>query len=102
MTNGNTCDAIDPGCGIHRIVGELFDESAPSAPGTGQQFMLMGRGRLSVGWQVFEVYPPFDPSVWQESVAPVANPVSTTVKNQLPRFSKNMVAAAEAMPAEKY
>jgi hypothetical protein len=38
----------------------------------------------------------------QESAAPVANPVSTTVKNQLPRFSKNMVAAAEAMPADKY
>ena len=38
----------------------------------------------------------------QESAAPVANPVSTTVKNQLPRFSKNMVSAAEAMPAEKY
>jgi hypothetical protein len=38
----------------------------------------------------------------QDSAAPVANPVSTTVKNQLPRFSKNMVAAAEAMPAEKY
>src|SRR5258706_2709531 len=38
----------------------------------------------------------------QESSAPVANPVSTTVKNQLGRFSKNMVAAAESMPAEKY
>ncbi len=34
-------------------------------------------------------------AVAQESAAPVANPVSTTVKNQLPRFSKNMVAAAE-------
>jgi hypothetical protein len=32
----------------------------------------------------------------------VANPVSTAVKNQLPRFSKNIVAAAEAMPADKY
>lgn len=32
----------------------------------------------------------------------VANPVSAAVRNQLPRFSKNMVAAAEAMPAEKY
>ncbi len=32
----------------------------------------------------------------------VANPVTTAVKNQLPRFSKNMVAAAEAMPADKY
>lgn len=35
-------------------------------------------------------------------MSPVANPVSTTVKAQLTRFSKNMVAAAEAMPAEKY
>jgi hypothetical protein len=38
----------------------------------------------------------------QDSAAPVANPVSTTVKSQLTRFGKNMVAAAEAMPAEKY
>jgi DinB superfamily len=38
----------------------------------------------------------------QESSAPVANPVSTIVKSQLTRFSKNMVAAAESMPAEKY
>jgi hypothetical protein len=37
-----------------------------------------------------------------QDTAPAANPVSTTVKGQLPRFSKNMVAAAEAMPAEKY
>jgi hypothetical protein len=36
------------------------------------------------------------------NLAPVANPVSGAVKGQLPRFSKNMVAAAEAMPAEKY
>jgi uncharacterized damage-inducible protein DinB len=38
----------------------------------------------------------------QASTAPVANPVSTFVKQQLTRFNKNMVAAAEAMPAEKY
>jgi DinB superfamily len=38
----------------------------------------------------------------QEAAPPVANPVSTTVKNQLPRFNKNMVAAAESMPADKY
>jgi len=30
------------------------------------------------------------------------NPVSTTVKTQMARFSKNMVAAAELMPAEKF
>ncbi|HEX8835587.1 MAG TPA: DinB family protein [Candidatus Acidoferrum sp.] len=35
-------------------------------------------------------------------LAPVTNPVSAAVKAQLPRFSKNMVAAAEAMPADKF
>lgn len=35
-------------------------------------------------------------------MGPVVNPVTGTVKSQLARFSKNMVAAAEAMPAEKY
>jgi uncharacterized damage-inducible protein DinB len=35
-------------------------------------------------------------------MGPIVDPVSTAVKGQLPRFSKNMVAAAEAMPAEKY
>jgi uncharacterized damage-inducible protein DinB len=34
--------------------------------------------------------------------APVANPVTTTVKTQLTRYEKNMVAAADSMPAEKY
>jgi hypothetical protein len=34
--------------------------------------------------------------------AQVANPVSSTVKSQMPRFAKNMVAAAEAMPPEKF
>jgi uncharacterized damage-inducible protein DinB len=38
----------------------------------------------------------------QASTAPVADPVSSFVKQQLARFNKNMVAAAEAMPAEKY
>ena len=38
----------------------------------------------------------------QASTTPVANPVSTFVKQQLARYNKNMVAAAEAMPAEKY
>lgn len=34
--------------------------------------------------------------------APVANPVSATVKGQLARYEKNIVAAAELMPADKY
>jgi hypothetical protein len=33
---------------------------------------------------------------------PVTNPVTTTVKSQLTRYEKNMVAAADLMPAEKY
>ena len=37
-----------------------------------------------------------------QDAAPVANPISSTVKTQLARFSKNMVAAAESMPADKY
>jgi DinB superfamily len=32
----------------------------------------------------------------------VANPVSTFVKGSIARYEKNMVAAAEAMPADKY
>jgi hypothetical protein len=35
-------------------------------------------------------------------LSPVANPVSTFVKAGVARYGKNMVAAAEAMPAEKY
>src|SRR6202165_5798647 len=38
----------------------------------------------------------------QASTTPVANPVSSFVKQQLARYNKNMVAAAGAMPAEKY
>src|SRR5438270_6641620 len=34
--------------------------------------------------------------------APVANPVSSTIKSQLARYAKTMVAAANSMPAEKY
>ena len=33
---------------------------------------------------------------------PVANPVTTMIKSQLPRFQKNMVGAAELMPTDKY
>jgi len=35
-------------------------------------------------------------------MSPVANPVSGFVKAGVGRYSKNMVAAAEAMPADKY
>jgi DinB superfamily len=38
----------------------------------------------------------------QEASAPVANPVTSTVKAQLARYAKNMVAAADLMPADKF
>ena len=38
----------------------------------------------------------------RQAAASTANPVSAAVKSQLPRFQKNMVGAAEAMPADKY
>jgi len=41
------------------------------------------------------------PRTWGQAEA-VANPVSASVKTQLARSSKNMVAGAEAMPADKY
>jgi DinB superfamily len=37
-----------------------------------------------------------------QETAQVTNPVSSTVKAQLPRFTKNMVEAAEAMPEDKF
>ena len=38
----------------------------------------------------------------QQAPAPSANPVTDTVRGQLTRQSKNLVATAEAMPADKY
>lgn len=49
-----------------------------------------------------ETPPLVAPKEPQASATPVANPVSSAVKQQLTRYNKNMVAAAEAMPAEKY
>ncbi len=42
------------------------------------------------------------PAAAAESTAPVANPISSMVKTLMGRFSKNMVGAAEAMPADKF
>src|SRR5258708_37179944 len=38
----------------------------------------------------------------QEGSAPVVNPVTSTVKAQLTRYAKNMVAATDLMPADKF
>ena len=37
-----------------------------------------------------------------QDASPVPNPISSTVRTQLTRFGKNMVAAAELMPTEKF
>jgi hypothetical protein len=38
----------------------------------------------------------------QVTVGPVANPVSETLRTLIGRYSKNMVGAAESMPADKF
>lgn len=38
----------------------------------------------------------------QQAAPPDTNPVSTTVRSSIERASKNMVAAADEMPADKY
>ena len=46
--------------------------------------------------------PPAGGAAPAPDMTPVANPVSGFVKAGVARYGKNMVAAAEAMPAEKY
>ena len=46
--------------------------------------------------------PPTGAAAAPPDMSPVANPVSTFVKAGVARYGKNMTAAAEAMPAEKY
>jgi uncharacterized damage-inducible protein DinB len=46
--------------------------------------------------------PPAGGAAALPDMTPVANPVSGYVKAGVARYGKNMVAAAEAMPAEKY
>ncbi len=67
------------------------------------------------GWMVLAALL-MDGTTWAQQAAPtkpadaqemaklgtVSNPVSGALKSFVPRYSKNMVAAAEAMPAEKY
>jgi hypothetical protein len=44
----------------------------------------------------------FSAAAGAQDAAPVPNPVSSTVKAQLTRYAKNMVAAADSMPADKF
>ena len=48
---------------------------------------------------LFAILPALAPA---QTSAPSANPVSDALRQGLARSSKNMIAAAEAMPAEKY
>lgn len=49
---------------------ERSDESEPRRLGSGQRFLLRSKGPLGMGWETFEVYPPFDAQVWQPAIAP--------------------------------
>jgi hypothetical protein len=70
------------------------------------RFVLLLAIALSIGItakaQKDETKPLATTNAPQASTTPITNPVSTFVKQQLTRFNKIMVAAAEAMPAEKY
>jgi uncharacterized damage-inducible protein DinB len=64
-------------------------------------FAVAAAGMLALGVGTSNAGAPGTPGQ-SASAAAAANPVSATVKGQLPRSEKNMVGAAEAMPADKY
>lgn len=49
--------------------GEEFDASAEPKAGTGQPFVIATHLKLAVGWEAFEIYPPFEKAVWRPEVA---------------------------------
>jgi hypothetical protein len=51
------------------LLGELFGDSKPLQVGSGRRFLLTSRIKLNVGWEAFEVYPPFDSKLWQPTIA---------------------------------
>jgi len=51
-----------------QMLGEMFDAGAPPDPGRGRGFVVRSQMKLPVGWEAFEIYPPFDPSAWQPSI----------------------------------
>jgi hypothetical protein len=53
------------------ILGEEFDAAAEPKPGTGQEFVLVARIRLPVGWEAFQLFPPFDLAIWRPDAAQV-------------------------------
>ncbi len=53
-----------------QILGEIFPTDQSPQPGKRQRFILENRVKLPVGWEGFEVYPPFDPDLWKAEFAP--------------------------------
>jgi uncharacterized damage-inducible protein DinB len=68
----------------------------------GEEVEVMNRSKVLMAGAAFVLVTVWIASAQEQTPGPVANPVSTTIKAQLPRYAKNMVAAAELMPAEKY
>lgn len=50
-----------------QLLGELLDTDSEQRPG--EQFVLRSRARLPVGWESFQIYPPFRPEDWRPEVA---------------------------------
>jgi hypothetical protein len=49
--------------------GEERDIAAEPRAGTGREFVIATRMRLAVGWEAFQIYPPFESSIWRTEVA---------------------------------
>ena len=64
--------------------------------------MVMGAGVATAQQAAPAASAPPSGAAAAPDMSPVANPVSGFVKAGVARYGKNMVAAAEAMPAEKY
>jgi hypothetical protein len=54
---------------VFQMHGEEFDVTAPLEPGQGQEFIVVNRVRMNLGWEAFEVYPEFDQQVWDPAKA---------------------------------
>jgi hypothetical protein len=52
-----------------QLGGVEHDASVGPKPGSGREFVVAARMRLAVGWEAFEIYPPFEKSIWRPEIA---------------------------------
>jgi hypothetical protein len=47
----------------------MLGETAPKGDKRGREFITRTRIRLPFGWEAIEVYPPYDPNIWEPNLA---------------------------------